>query len=127
MTQSDRIRITNDALLGQAVGDAFGVPVEFLSRADVRLLDLHDMVGVDSDPGFISRWSTTIPKGCWSDDTSMTIASMASFINNHGEIDYQDQLHQFIKWWEDKEYCSFDYPFGLGGNILAALQRYRFP
>lgn len=125
MNLNDRIRITKDALLGQAVGDAFGVPVEFLSRKDVRLIDLHDMVGSDSKPAFISRWGNTVPKGCWSDDTSMTVASMASFINNHGEIDYEDQLQQFICWWDDEEYCSFDYPFGLGGNIAAALKRFR--
>ena len=125
MNRNEKIRITKAALLGQATGDAFGVPVEFLSRKDVRLIDLHDMVGTDSKPAFFSRWGNTVPKGCWSDDTSMTIASMASFINNHGEIDYQDQLHQFIKWWDDEEYCSFDYPFGLGGNIDAALKRYR--
>ena len=29
-------KITIDALLGEAVGDAFGVPVEFLSRQEVR-------------------------------------------------------------------------------------------
>ena len=125
MTQSDRIRITKDALLGQAIGDAFGVPVEFLSRQEVRLIDLHDMAGADTETAIFSRWGSIIPKGCWSDDTSMTIASMASFINNHGKIDYQDQLHQFIRWWDGKEYCSFDYPFGLGRNISEALKRYR--
>ena len=36
MNRNDRIRITKDALLGQAIGDAFGVPVEFLSRDKVR-------------------------------------------------------------------------------------------
>ncbi len=125
LNQNDRIRIAKDALLGQAVGDAFGVPVEFLSREEVRLIDPYDMMGVDSQLPFSSRWTISIPKGCWSDDTSMTVASMVSFINNHGIIDYQDQLQQFIEWWDHGKYCSFDYSFGLGGNISAALKRYR--
>ncbi len=125
MNRNDRIRITKNALLGQAAGDAFGVPVEFLSREEVRLLDLREMAGADTTPGFFSRWGNMIPKGTWSDDTSMTVASMASFISHHGEIDYPDQLCRFIKWWEEKEYCCLDYPFGLGGNISAALKRYQ--
>ena len=79
-----------DGLIGQAVGDAFGVPVEFMSRDKVRELSLHDMVGNDCPIHFTSRWSTLIPSGAWSDDTSMTIAAMASIINHQGEIDYDD-------------------------------------
>ena len=33
-----------DGFIGQAVGDAFGVPVEFLSRDEVRSLDLQEMI-----------------------------------------------------------------------------------
>ena len=36
MNTQERTEITNAALLGQAAGDAFGVPVEFLSREEVR-------------------------------------------------------------------------------------------
>ena len=42
-----------DGLLGQAVGDAFGVPVEFLSRREVREINLRDMVGCDSGLAFL--------------------------------------------------------------------------
>lgn len=126
MTQAEKTTVAINALLGQAVGDAFGVPVEFLSRKDVREINLQKMVGCDDQLSFFSRWGgARIPRGCWSDDTSMTVASMASFICNHGKIDYSDHLHQFVRWWKDGEYCSFDYPFGLGGNISAALDRYQ--
>ena len=46
---------TIDALLGEAVGDAFGVPVEFLSRQEVRALNLRDMIGKEDRPTFFSR------------------------------------------------------------------------
>ena len=114
-----------DGLVGQATGDAFGVPVEFMSRDEVRKLDIQDMVGNDCPIHFTSRWSGIIPSGAWSDDTSMAIAAMSSIINNMGKIDYDDVMKQFLAWWDKGKYASLDFPFGLGGNIGAALQRYR--
>ena len=125
MDQARMAEISRNALLGQAVGDAFGVPVEFLPREKVRAAGLREMAGADSDPVAGSRWGEVIPRGCWSDDTSMTAASMASFIRNRGQIDYRDQLAQFVNWWDRGEYCCLPKPFGLGGNVYASLQRFR--
>lgn len=105
----DLYMITRNALIGQALGDAFGVPVEFLSRQEVRSLNLQKMIGADSDQIPDSRWGNMIPAGSWSDDTSMTMASMASFIQHKGRIDYLDQLTQFVRWWEEGEYCSVQF------------------
>ena len=91
-------KTVRNALLGQAVGDAFGVPIEFLSRAEVRALGLTEMEGCDSAKHIDSRWGNRIPKGSWSDDTSMTVASMSSFIRNGGQIDWEDQMRQFCRW-----------------------------
>ena len=125
MFLSKKSKLTTDALLGQAIGDAFGVPVEFLSRQEVRRINLRNMSGKDVSPIIASRWGTLIPKGSWSDDTSMTVASMASFIQNCGKIDYNNQMDQFVKWWKENAYCCLDYPFGLGGCISIALHHYR--
>lgn len=125
MDREKLYEITRNALIGQAVGDAFGVPVEFLSRAEVRVIDLREMAGSDSEEPIDSRWGDRIPKGSWSDDTSMTVASFSSFIRNGGKIDYGDQMTQFIRWWDEGEYCCLAYPFGLGGNIAASLERFR--
>lgn len=124
MEQTKRYEITRNALLGQATGDAFGVPVEFLSRNRVRSLDIREMTGMDSDRIIDSYWAPRIPKGSWSDDTSMTVASMASFIGKRGQIDYQDQMAQFVQWWYKGAYCALDAPFGLGGNVSASLKRF---
>lgn len=125
MNLQERMVITSAALLGQAAGDAFGVPVEFLSREEVRRIGLREMTGADSDVPVDSRWGSRIPRGSWSDDTSMTVASMASMIRNEGRIDYRDQLTQFVRWWDHGEYCCLAYPFGLGGNISDSLRRFR--
>ena len=114
-----------DGLIGLATGDAFGVPVEFLSRDTVRKIDLQDMVGNDTPLVIPSRWGELIPSGSWSDDTSMTIAAMYSIIIHHGEIDYDDIMRQFLSWWDNGEYSSLAYPFGLGTNISNALARFR--
>ena len=114
-----------DGLIGQAVGDAFGVPVEFMSRDEVRALNLQEMVGSDCPIHFTSRWSSMIPSGAWSDDTSMSIAAMASITNNQGNIDYDDIMKQFLAWWDEGKYASLNFPFGLGANVSSALQRFR--
>ena len=114
-----------DGLLGLAVSDAFGVPVEFMSRAEVRNVNLQEMEGNDTAPGFWSTWTDEIPQGAWSDDTSMTIAAMSSIIRNQGELDYDDIMKQFLAWWYEGEYTSLDYPFGLGKTVSHALMRYR--
>lgn len=113
-----------DALFAQATGDAYGVPVEFMSRKEVREYGLSEMEGVDTKRHPESRWSDLIPAGSWSDDTSMTVASMASFIACNGKIDYDSQMKHFIQWWEAGQYCCLNYPFGLGGTIDQAMRRY---
>lgn len=123
-----RGRTTRDiavsALLGEAVGDALGVPVEFMSRAEVRAVHLTEMVGADTPLGFRSRWGDIIPSGAWSDDTSMTLAAMASIAERGGEIDYDDVMRRFLDWWYRGRYTSLDSPFGLGGTVSDALRRF---
>ncbi len=125
MKENNLYEITKSALLGQAVGDALGVPVEFLSREEVRAIRLRDMIGEGCDLVTHTRWGDCIPKGSWSDDTSMTVASMVSFIKNSGSIDYEDQMRQFLNWWNRDEYCCLSYAFGLGGNIPLLLTAFR--
>ena len=122
MNLKNRTELTINALLGQAVGDAFGVPVEFQSRAEIQALDLQEMAGACRNQLPDTRWGNQIPAGSWSDDTSMTVASMASFVRNGGKIDYSDQPAQFVRWWnvdfffqllqddseeDEKDECSF--------------------
>lgn len=124
MNASERIRISQSALLGLAVGDAFGVPVEFMAREEVRALNLREMVGKDTPCTFNSRWSATIPAGAWSDDTSMTLAAMDSIIRCGGKIDWEDVMRRFENWWNRGEYTCLSFPFGLGNNVDNALYRF---
>ena len=112
-------------LIGQAIGDAFGVPFEFLSREEVRALGPQDMVGSDCELHFSSRWNDIIPSGAWSDDTSMAVAAMSSIVNNRGRIDFDDVMDQFLAWWDEGKYSSLAFPFGLGGTVGRAFDRRR--
>lgn len=114
-----------DGLIGLAVGDALGVPVEFLSRDEIRQINIKDMVGMEDNLPFKSRWGSIIPSGAWSDDTSMTIAAMDTIVKDNGDINYDHIMNSFISWWYYGEYTSLDFSFGLGGVISRALHNYQ--
>lgn len=101
-----------------------GVPFEFLSRQEVRSLYRPELCGNDILPQIPSRWGRLIPAGCWSDDTSMLIASMDAIAKDGGEINAEHIMEAFLSWWRQGRYCSWEAPFGLGGNISKAFDRY---
>ena len=74
-----------DGVLGHAIGDAMGVPVEFKDRETLTDNPVTDMLGYGT---------YNVPKGFWSDDTSMEIALIDSIINNK-KIDYTDIMNNF--------------------------------
>lgn len=104
-------------LFGLAVGDAFGVPVEFMSRFVVKAFNLNDMIG---------ELSHNVDAGTWSDDTSMTIATMDSIIEKKGKIDYDDIMTKFVYWFKYSDYTSINKTFGVGRTVLKALRKYMF-
>ena len=110
----ENINIARAALIGFAVGDAFGVPVEFLDRNTIRKINLKDMIS----------GTHNVPAGSWSDDTSMIVASMVSMINNNGDINLKDFMDNFMDWLQNSKYTSIDKTFGVGGIIYDSLLRY---
>lgn len=124
-TFRENVDIVRAALLGQATGDALGVPVEFMSRRQVRRVNLTEMIGKDTPVPFESRWGDIIPAGAWSDDTSMTVAAMESMIDRGGGIDCEDIMRRFVDWWKGGAYCALSFPFGLGSTVDRAMARFR--
>lgn len=101
------------AMLGHAVGDAMGVPVEFMDRATVRR---------DPVTGYRGYGSHPVPAGVWSDDTSMAIATLDSLADG---LDYDDMMRRFCDWQLNAAYTATDVVFDEGITIHAALKRYR--
>ena len=92
-----------------------------------------DMVGKDTnflDNPLVSNyskisWSSKVPSGTWSDDTSLIVASMATIVKDEGIINYDHILDAFLNWWEKGEYCAIDnFSFGLGRSTSAALDKF---
>ena len=107
--------ITKNSLLGFAVGDAIGVPVEFMKREEVRKLNMNDMMG---------NGTHRVPAGSWSDDTSMIIATMDAIINSKGDLNYELIMENYLKWLNESKFTSTDFTFGVGGIIYDSLCRY---
>ena len=61
--------LITDTILGFVVGDAMGVPVEFESREYLKENKIEKM------EGYMSYMQ---PAGTWSDDSSMTLATIDS-------------------------------------------------
>lgn len=97
---------------GIAVGDAYGLPYEFKIR----------------DQFFISYYmqgfgSHNQLAGTWSDDTSMTLATIAAF--KDGKLNPRDVADNFIDWVVDKKYTVHGEIFDIGMRTAKALNYYQ--
>lgn len=103
-----------DGICGFVVGDALGVPVEFCSREELEENPVIDMRG---------HGTYDMPKGTWSDDSSMIIATMAS-ITNKKAIDYEDIMKEFSRWFNEGAYTQYLDTFDYGITTSAAIYRH---
>lgn len=102
-------------ILGFVVGDALGVPIEFLDRKYLERNQLREMVGYGSH---------NVPKGTWSDDTSMMLATMDSIIENNG-INYDDIIYKFSEWTDSAKYTATDRLFDIGVSTSKAISNFK--
>lgn len=85
-------------LVGLAVGDALGAPYEFGWRSR-QIEELGDKISHYSE-------SMVLPKGAWTDDTSMALCLADSLIENKGYNSY-DVMRKYFNW-VNYGYRSFD-------------------
>ena len=102
------------ALFGFFVGDALGVPVEFVEREKLKKNRVTKM---------LEYGTHNQPIGTWSDDSSMVIATIDSLVNNNG-INYNDIMNNFLKWYKDGEYAPNGKVFDIGNTTSSALLKY---
>ncbi|WP_059026465.1 ADP-ribosylglycohydrolase family protein [Gabonibacter massiliensis] len=82
--------LNKDILLGTAIGDALGLPIQFLDREVVAKNPITTMEGPD-------RFN--VPAGTWSDNTSLSFCLAESLCNGY---DLNDIINKFTKWmYED--------------------------
>ncbi len=103
-----------DSIIGHAIGDAMGVPTQFCMRN--RLLE-HPVTEM------ISSNKTGQPAGSWSDDTSMEICTIDSFIQNEN-WNYSDIMSRWLEWVNDAEYTPNNETFDVGKTCLKAIRNF---
>ena len=106
--------IWKDGMLGLIVGDALGVPVEFMSRTELMKNPVT---------GMREYGTHHQPRGTWSDDSSMALAELDS-IRTLGNIDYTDMMERFSRWCMHGEYTPFGEVFDIGIATSRALMNY---
>lgn len=100
------------AIMGVAVGDALGLPVQFYSRE--RCLRIHVTRMLDWD----------FPKGTYSDDTAMTLCTLASLKENNWQLDAKDIMDRFVAWLGYGYMTCDDMAIDVGRATRTAIQRY---
>ena len=102
------------AILGLAVGDAIGVPYEFIPRNRMKLNPAIDMIGY----GTYNKEA-----GTWSDDTSLTLCLLDSLHSKN--IDYNKIMDNFVSWYYNGLYTSDGNTFDVGITTSEAINNYK--
>lgn len=101
-------------MFGLAVGDALGVPVEFSKR---------EMLDQDPVTGMREYGTHNQPKGTWSDDTSMVLATMDAMCWRGFSL--PAIMDMFVKWLYSAEYTAGGVVFDVGGTCSEAINNWR--
>ena len=101
-------------IIGFVVGDAMGVPLEFCMRERLMQKPITEMLGYGSH---------NVPKGAWSDDSSMTLATMDAIIKDN-DINFDTIANNFLEWVKNAKYTPTDKVFDIGRTCLRAIGRY---
>lgn len=100
-----------NAMLGLIVADALGVPFEFRNRDTFKVT------------GMTGYGTHLQPAGTWSDDSSMVLATLDSFIQCEN-FDYDDIMDRFYRWFDKGEYSPHGKCFDIGRTTFAAIRKY---
>ncbi|MGN1104077.1 MAG: ADP-ribosylglycohydrolase family protein [Candidatus Coproplasma sp.] len=100
-------------MVGHAVADALGVPVEFESRKSLDVNPVTDMMGYGTYP---------VPEGAWSDDTSMALCTLEA-LGTVG-LDYDKIMDNFGRWYYNDEFTPTDKLFDIGYTCSRAIDNY---
>lgn len=98
-------------MLGLAVGDALGVPLEFRER------DSYEQV-----TGMRGGGRSGLEPGQWTDDTSMALCLAESLLEEGFSL--HGQMKKYLKWLKEGYLSSTGKAFDVGKNTLLSLREY---
>ena len=102
------------ALVGLAVGDAIGAPVEFQSRDSFAPVT-----------GMKSGGPHNLNAGEWTDDTSMALCLAEALIDYDGKFVPDAIMGKFVRWWQDGYMSVKPFCFDIGNTTAGALAMYK--
>jgi ADP-ribosyl-[dinitrogen reductase] hydrolase len=101
-------------LVGLAVGDALGAPLEFQeAREPDKYITQYHAGGYH-----------TMKKGEWTDDTAMALAMAQALIDNYGEFNAHDIMHNWSRWYNNGEFIPRGICFDIGNTTQKAIKKY---
>lgn len=103
--------IVTNTLLGVALGDALGLPVEFVSRDYLKANPIQSMIGFGTH---------NQPKGSWSDDSSLTFCLAESLCTGYN-LEGIAQL--FAQWFQEAYWTPHNEVFDVGGATSKAINK----
>ena len=106
--------IVKDGIIGHAIGDAMGVPIEFTLRENLLDNPVTEMLG---------HGTYDVEKGSFSDDTSMEIALIDSYVKKE-EFDYDDIMNNFFFFFFEGKFTPDDKLFDIGITCSTAVNNY---
>ena len=110
ITKESRLK---GCMLGLAIGDAMGAPVEFMKRGTFEPIT-----------GYRSGGKFRLNAGEWTDDTAMALCLAQSLIDSNG-FDPIDQLDKYLEWIDSGYMSCTGKMVGLGKTCWRSLVRYR--
>ncbi|MDY5540963.1 MAG: ADP-ribosylglycohydrolase family protein [Lachnospiraceae bacterium] len=106
-----------DGMMGLVVGDALGVPVQFMTREEIKNRPEGPVTGMESGGVY------HMPEGTWSDDSSMALVALSSILDK-GKVDPSDIMQRFVDWEFRGDYTPFGEAFDEGNTCLEAIRRF---
>lgn len=106
--------LSRDGIIGVAIGDAMGLPVQFNRREYFKTHPVTEMLG---------HMVFDMPKGSWSDDTSMTLATVDAIIKDK-DVNIKTITDNFVKWLCENEYTPTGKAYDIGNTCMKAVMNY---
>lgn len=97
-------------LWGFCVGDALGVPYEFITRNSMKQCPAI---------GYTGFGSHNVPEGTWSDDSSLTFCTAESLVDGYN---LKEIATSFVKWYYNGYWTPYGKVFDVGLTTKIAIQ-----
>jgi len=105
----DLLNAVKGVLFGTAIGDALGVPVEFLKREQIKKKPVTEFIGYGTH---------NQPPGTFSDDSAMTFCLAEALTT---DFNLENVAYNFLEWTSNNYWAATERSFGFGHTTINAM------